>query len=302
MKKGFTLVELLGVIFIIGVIALITVPSFTATINQARQKTYDKQVDMIETAAKEWGVDNIDLLPEEDSSSGKVISLGTLIEAGKIQNSTIQDPRTKDEMKGCVVVKYNSEYQQYEYKYSDNEEVCAGMNQKLCRPATQATLGNVPSGNYEYGDEYICELGDGVERRFFVLENADNVSLIMNENLDIYIDTGLSEAEEELISNTKNWSKLNSAQIKLPSAGQIVKAAGHSESILSQVYEIPNLPTWLGGTEEEANYWTSSKINDNEGWDVWYENKYEPYIVLAQYEWEKGGSVRPVITISKDNL
>lgn len=127
MKKGFTLVELLGVIIIIGVIALITMPILTNTISQSEEKTYKKQINIIEVAAKEWGVENIDFLPAEDSYIGKAISLKTLIDSGKIQNATIQDPRTREEMKGCVVVKYNSEYQQYEYKYNDDTTYCSNL-------------------------------------------------------------------------------------------------------------------------------------------------------------------------------
>ena len=127
MKKGFTLVELLGVIVIIGVIALITMPILTNTISQSEEKTYNKQVKMIEASAKEWGVENIDFLPDEVSGVGKVISLQTLIDSGKIQNTTIQDPRTREEMKGCVVVTYNSQYKQYEYKYNDDSTYCSNL-------------------------------------------------------------------------------------------------------------------------------------------------------------------------------
>lgn len=127
MKKGFTLVELLGVIVIIGVIALITMPVLTNTISQSEEKTYKKQISIIEATAKEWGVENIDFLPDEDSNVSKTISLKTLIESGKIQNSAIQDPRTGEEMKGCVVVKYNSEYKQYEYKYNDDSVYCSNL-------------------------------------------------------------------------------------------------------------------------------------------------------------------------------
>ena len=38
---------------------------------------------------------------------------------------------------------------------------------------------------FAYGDEYTCDVGDGEEKTFFVLETSgDNVSLIMNANID----------------------------------------------------------------------------------------------------------------------
>ena len=43
----------------------------------------------------------------------------------------------------------------------------------------------MPEGNFAYGDEYTCELGDNDIKTFFVLEtNGDDVSLIMNANVD----------------------------------------------------------------------------------------------------------------------
>ena len=55
----------------------------------------------------------------------------------------------------------------------------------ICTSVTTATNGNVPQGNFAYGDEYTCELGDGDAKTFYVLEtNGNNVSLIMNANVD----------------------------------------------------------------------------------------------------------------------
>ena len=43
-KKGFTLAELLGVMVILGIIALIITPVITDTVNQSEQKAYEKQI------------------------------------------------------------------------------------------------------------------------------------------------------------------------------------------------------------------------------------------------------------------
>lgn len=123
MKRGFTLVELLGVIIILGLIVTMITPVIGNVIKNSRTKAYDSQVNTIETAAKEWGVENIDQLPDTDSDDAKIIQLSDLISAGKLQNSAIINPKTKDEMSGCVAVTYNAEYQQYEYKYTE-ENIC----------------------------------------------------------------------------------------------------------------------------------------------------------------------------------
>lgn len=59
------------------------------------------------------------------------------------------------------------------------------LSNTICTSVTTATNGNVPQGNFAYGDEYTCELGDGAAKTFYVLEtNGNNVSLIMNANVD----------------------------------------------------------------------------------------------------------------------
>ncbi len=127
MKKGFTLTELLGVIIILGLIALITMPILTTTISKSEQEAYEKQVDIIEKSARQWGVENIDSLPEVGSNKKKNISLDKLLDAGKIQNNSIIDPRNDEEMNGCVIVSYNSEYNQYEYNYNDDTTYCESL-------------------------------------------------------------------------------------------------------------------------------------------------------------------------------
>ena len=117
MKKGFTLVELLGVIIVLGLIATIVTPVIGNTIKTSREKAYESQINVIETAAKEWGVENIGELP--DVGEVKIIGLSELINSGKLQNTTIMNPKTKEEMTGCVVIRYNSDYKQYEYKYTE---------------------------------------------------------------------------------------------------------------------------------------------------------------------------------------
>ena len=51
-KKGFTLVELLGVIVILGIIGLIVTPLVLGTINDSEENVNEMQVETIKRAAK----------------------------------------------------------------------------------------------------------------------------------------------------------------------------------------------------------------------------------------------------------
>ncbi len=71
-----------------------------------------------------------------------------------------------------------------ELSKSSFDDLSPVTNQTLCNAVTTATTGNVPTGNYAYGDEYICNLGDNDPKTFFILEtNENSVSLIMNANV-----------------------------------------------------------------------------------------------------------------------
>ncbi len=115
-KKGFTLTELLGVIIILGLIALIIFPNVNKSIRNSKKKLYDRQVGLIEENARKWGVDHASMLPE---SGAYYLELTELIKGGYITGKEIKDPRDESTMNGCVVIGYNAVYSQYDYKYTE---------------------------------------------------------------------------------------------------------------------------------------------------------------------------------------
>lgn len=113
-KKGFTLVELIGVVTLLALIALIVYPSINTVIKNSREKAYKDQIEQIVKAAKQWGVDNAEELP--DAGQSKVISTSLLLQEGYITNDDIVDPRnTSNTLTGNVIVMF--EFEQYVYEY-----------------------------------------------------------------------------------------------------------------------------------------------------------------------------------------
>ena len=192
----------------------------------------------------------------------------------------------------------------------------------LCTAKTTATTGNVPSGNYAYGDEYTCELGDNDAKTFFVLEtNGDNVSLIMDRNVDstgkgttsgntvAWCKSGSNNscaadgALEYLKNSTTGWTKLTESQISLPTGQQIATAGGDSAWTNSKSTGT-TLSTWLYGNLNSSSapygYWTSTPraSYSDSAWRVGYGGRLGSLGV--GYDYVDG--VRPVITVSKSNL
>ena len=128
MKKGFTLVELLAVIAILAIISSIAMPSINTSIRNSREGAYLKQIDIIEAAAKKWGVENDFHLPEIGSDEIATVDLNTLYTLGYLKEKKIINPKTEEELKGCVKLSYNMSCNQYEYTYIDNLTECDSYN------------------------------------------------------------------------------------------------------------------------------------------------------------------------------
>ena len=77
-RKAFTLIELMGVLVIIGILTVILVPVINNTIKNNKQKLHDKQIELIKVAAQNLATDNTYILPEEDATGNK----STLSEIG----------------------------------------------------------------------------------------------------------------------------------------------------------------------------------------------------------------------------
>jgi prepilin-type N-terminal cleavage/methylation domain-containing protein len=110
MKKGFTLVELLGVIVILGIIALLTFPPIINQIKRLRESSTESTQKLIFSAADKFLNNNKNEYPMIEDYS-YCISLKTLIEDG-VLNSHLLDSDTGEKIPETynVLVKINSGY------------------------------------------------------------------------------------------------------------------------------------------------------------------------------------------------
>ena len=125
MKKGFTLVELLGVIVILGLIAMIAIPTINSALNSSRDKAYDEQINTIERTARTYMSDNSLKLPSMTDGSKCCLDVSTLKQDGLLKAEDIKNPKykkdsTEDEEKfenfnGSVVITYTNNKYKYEY-------------------------------------------------------------------------------------------------------------------------------------------------------------------------------------------
>ena len=132
MKKGFTLIELICVITILGLIALIAIPTINNMINKSREESYDKQLDNIIDAARTFVSDNYERIPSQNASDYECIWIDTdlqgtgIIEDGDIENPCYQScdnlegaDTTNRNFTGGVEVRWNGAKYNYIYPSSN---------------------------------------------------------------------------------------------------------------------------------------------------------------------------------------
>lgn len=140
MKKGFTLVELIAVIVILATVALIVFPNINAVILSSKQTLHDNQIIDIQKSSEKWATDHIDLL-DETYANIIYVSLDSIKGTGYLEKEEIVDPLTKENMNGCVQIKYDIKTKKYNHSYE--EKTC----EEYAQAEDDSTLGYII---YEY--------------------------------------------------------------------------------------------------------------------------------------------------------
>lgn len=113
-NKGFTLAELLGVIIILGVIALISITAITNTMKENKEELYNIQINNIIVGAKTWASSHVFELPEQDGES-ITLTLAELKQAGFVEND-ITNPKTNEQFSNDLLVKITKIDNNYNYE------------------------------------------------------------------------------------------------------------------------------------------------------------------------------------------
>lgn len=101
MKKGFTLVELLAVIVVLGMIMVFAIPAINNSSSGANNKLFDTKKNNIEFAAILYGQDH------STESFPKIVSVKNLVDYNYLtydEDAKVKDPRRKCEsLNNCVI-------------------------------------------------------------------------------------------------------------------------------------------------------------------------------------------------------
>lgn len=117
MKKGFTLIELMAIVLLMGVIALIIVPVIDNSIKEGKEDLYNSQIQTINVGLQNWAVDNKMILPDD----GEVLTL-TLqqLKQGNYVDVDMKNPLNKHLFPNDMLLEIKNIDGGYEYKVLDN--------------------------------------------------------------------------------------------------------------------------------------------------------------------------------------
>jgi len=120
MKKGFTLVELLAVIIVLGVIGLIATVTVSNELKENRESLYQIQIDNIKRSAQNWASNHVFELPEEGESL--TLTLGQLKQEGLSGDvvNPLTDEQFDDNLTKIKITKVENSYV-YEVIIEENE-------------------------------------------------------------------------------------------------------------------------------------------------------------------------------------
>ena len=228
MKKGFSLLELLAVIIILAIIALITTPIILSSIEEAEDSTnvlsgefYLKALDKALSTSLMDG-NSIDDGIYSVMENGDVC-LGELLDSNVCDNKILNVETTGvPPSSGKVSIQdgqiaYLDGILIDDYKISTdfNRKVIESDNRIICKVPDNLTTGLIRTkkGSYRSGDEYICEVKNGVSYRFFVLgENefdSTKIDLILDRNINndgTLTGKTVSSSQNGALYSTSYWS------------------------------------------------------------------------------------------------
>lgn len=121
-KQGFTLVELLAVLILVGILALITMPSIINYINQSKGEI-DAVTEKIVTSALDLYIDANKNQFEPETSLHKDVSLQELVDANLLQEPVLNSKGEALNLNKTVTVSYglDQDLGVNKYKYTFNE-------------------------------------------------------------------------------------------------------------------------------------------------------------------------------------
>ena len=173
-KNGFTLVELLGVLVILGIIALIIYPIVKDSIKGGKRDLYNIQISNLESSLHMWADSHVFNLPENDGEVVKV-TLDQLKMSGDAEYN-IANPLTDYLFPGDMELKITRVKKSYTYEaIEDSGREIKDTEYNLDTPTIEL------SGN----TLMYVSVGESYSDPGYVAHNKDNQAIVASVTIKI---------------------------------------------------------------------------------------------------------------------
>ncbi len=172
-KKAFTLVELMGILTIISVLALILIPVVNNMMQDNKDDVYNKQLELIKLSAKNLVTDNQYILPEEEGEE-IFITLGQLRTMGYAEEKII-NPLTNENFSDNLIVMIIKTEKDYTYEVDVNGgDVIESSGITVSQPSKMYIKQGVQS-SYIITSRYSSVINDIITDYYITIEQSNIV-------------------------------------------------------------------------------------------------------------------------------
>ena len=119
-KKGFTLAELIGVIVVLALICLVSVPAIASVLKTNKKSLCKTQLNNVLEAARNYASENLLAMPTNDGDS-KTITIQDLIDNGFIDED-IENPVTKENFDSEIEITIKKVGKKLEFSFGTDDE------------------------------------------------------------------------------------------------------------------------------------------------------------------------------------
>ncbi len=147
-NKGFTLIEILGVITLLALLSTIIILSVNKSLKNSKETLSEIQIEEIKSAAAMWRTDNIELIPENDYY---IVSLQQLKDEGYIKEDII-NPKTDSPFDNNILIEIGMN----EIQIGNNDNIAQKTNTYInqeIQAIKDKLLYSTPDGIYYYNTQ-----------------------------------------------------------------------------------------------------------------------------------------------------